>query len=148
MHLIENSGSFPDLQNELQGAYDSYVQDPPIPNDFRCQTPVAYVLSVCSTDLTPVNIGKIVKGSRGLFVSSTELLKCHAYTKCTVAILLPRGIKLELVCTPSRHIEILAKIPVTSPPRQSSPIVTQLTSLGVNETMSLSLVNTSKVAYH
>ena len=132
--LIENSGSFPDLQNELQGAYDSYVQDPPIPNDFRCQTPVAYVLSVCSTDLTPVNIGKIVKGSRGLFVSSTELLKCHACTKCTVAILLPRGIKLELVCTPSRHIEILAKIPVASPPRQSSPIVTQLTSLGVNDT--------------
>ena len=132
--LIENSGSFPDLQNELQGAYDSYVQDPPIPNDFRCQTPVAYVLSVCSTDLTPVNIGKIVKGSRGLFVSSTELLKCHAYTKCTVAILLPRGIKLELVCTPSRHVEILAKIPVASPPRQSSPIVTQPTSLGVNDT--------------
>ena len=132
--LIENSGSFPDLQNELQGAYDSYVQDPPIPNDFRRQTPVAYVLSVCSTDLTPVNIGKVVKGSRGLFVSSTELLKCHAYTKCTVAILLPRGIKLELVCTPSRHIEILAKIPVASSPRQSSSIVTQPTSLGVNDT--------------
>ena len=101
--LIENSGSFPDLQDELQGAYDSYVQDPPIPNDFRCQTPVAYVLSVCSTDLTPVNIGKVVKGSRGLFVSSTELLKCHAYTKCTVAILLPKGIKLELVCTPNKR---------------------------------------------
>ena len=132
--LIENSGSFPDLQDELQGAYDSYVQDPPIPIDFRCQTPVAYVLSVCSTDLTPVNIGKVVKGSRGLFVSSTELLKCHAYTKCTVAILLPKGIKLELVCTPSRHIEILAKIPVAPPPRQSSSIVTQPTSFGVNDT--------------
>ena len=104
--LIENSGSFPELQDELQESYDSYIQDPPIPNDFRCQTPVAYVLSVCSSDLTPVNIGRIVKGSRGLFVSSTELLKCHAYTKCTVAILLPKGIKLELVCTPSRHIEI------------------------------------------
>ena len=132
--LIENSGSFPDLQDELQGAYDSYVQDPPIPNDFRCQTPVAYILSVCSSDLTPVNIGKVVKGSRGLFVSSTELLKCHAYTKCTVAILLPKGIKLELVCTPSRHIEILAKIPVASSPRQSSSIVTQPTALGVNDT--------------
>ena len=132
--LIENSGSFPDLQDELQGAYDSYIQDPPIPNDFRCQTPYAYVLSVCSSDLTPVNIGKIVKGSRGLFVSSTELLKCHAYTKCTVAILLPKGIKLELVCTPSRHIEILAKIPVASSPRQSSSSVTQPTALGVNDT--------------
>ena len=87
------------MQDELQRAYDSYVQDPPIPNDFRCQTPVAYVLRVCSTDLTPVNIGKVVKGSRGLFVSNTELLKCHAYTKCTVAILLPKGIKLELMCT-------------------------------------------------
>ena len=132
--LIENSGSFPDLQDELQGAYDSYVQDPPIPNDFKCQTPVANVLSVCSSDLTPVNIGKVVKGSRGLFVSSTELLKCHAYTKCTVAILLPKGIKLELVCTPSRHVEILAKIPVASSPRQSSSIVTQPTALGVNDT--------------
>ena len=132
--LIENSGSFPDLQEELQGAYDSYTQDPPIPNDFRSQTPVAYVLSVCSSDLTPVNIGKIVKGSRGLFVSSTELLKCHAYTKCTVAILLPKGIRLELVCTPSRHIEILAKIPVASSPRQSSSSVTQPTALGVNDT--------------
>ena len=111
-----------------------YVQDPPIPNDFRCQTPVVYVLSVCSTDHTPVNIGKVVKGSRGLFVSTTELLKCHAYTKCTVAILLPKGIKLELVCTPSRHIEILAKIPVASSPKQSSSIVTQPTSLGVNDT--------------
>ena len=132
--LIENSGSFPELQDELQESYDSYIQDPPIPNDFRCQTPVAYVLSVCSSDLTPVNIGRIVKGSRGLFVSSTELLKCHAYTKCTVAILLPKGIKLELVCTPSRHIEILAKIPVASSPRQSQSIVTQPTALGVNDT--------------
>ena len=132
--LIENSGSFPELQDELQESYDSYIQDPPIPNDFRCQTPVAYVLSVCSSDLTPINIGRIVKGSRGLFVSSTELLKCHAYTKCTVAILLPKGIKLELVCTPSRHIEILAKIPVASSPRQSQSIVTQPTALGVNDT--------------
>ena len=74
--LIENSSSFPDLQDELQGAYDFYVQDPPIPNDFRCQTPVVYVLSVCSTDLTPINIGKVVNGRRGLFVSTTELLKC------------------------------------------------------------------------
>ena len=89
---------------------------------------------MCSSDLTPVNIGKVVKGSRGLFVSSTELLKCHAYTKCTVAILLPKGIKLELVCTPSRHIEILAKIPVASSPRQNLSIVTQPTALGVNDT--------------
>ena len=132
--LIENSGSSPELQEKLQESYDSYIQDPPIPNDFRCQTPVAYVLSVCSSDLTPINIGRIVKGSRGLFVSSTELLKCHAYTKCTVAILLPKGIKLDLVCTPSRHIEILAKIPVASSPGQSQSIVTQLTALGVNDT--------------
>ena len=132
--LIENSGSFPELQEELQESYDSYIQDPPIPNDFRCQTPLAYVLSVCSSDLTPINIGRIVKGSKGLFVSSTELLKCHAYTKCTVAILLPKGIKLDLVCTPSRHIEILAKIPVVSSPGQSQSIVTQPTVLGVNDT--------------
>ena len=57
--LIENSGGLPDLQEELQRSYDSYVQDPPVPNDFRCQTPVVYVLSVCSTDLTPINIGKV-----------------------------------------------------------------------------------------
>ena len=132
--LIENSCSFPDLRDELQEAYDSYVQDPPIPNDFRCQTPVVYVLSVCSSDHTPINIGKIVNGRRGLFVSTTELLKCHAYTKCTIAILLPKGIKLELVCTPSRHIEILAQISVASPSKQSSSIVKQPTSLGVNET--------------
>jgi len=89
---------------------------------------------VCSTDLTPIKIGKVVNGRRGLFVSTTELLKCHAYTKCTVAILLPKGIKLELVCTPSRHIEILAKISVASSPKQSSSIVTQPASLGVNDT--------------
>ena len=132
--LIENSGGLPDLQEKLQRSYDSYVQDPPVPNDFRCQTPVVYVLSVCSTDLTPINIGKVVNGRRGLFVSTTELLKCHAYTKCTVAILLPKGIKLELVCTPSRHIEILAKISVCSSPKQRSSTETQLTSLGVNDT--------------
>ena len=137
--LIENSGGLPDLQEELQRSYDSYVQDPPVPNDFRCQTPrcqtpVVYVLSVCSTDLTPINIGKVVNGRRGLFVSTTELLKCHAYTKCTVAILLPKGIKLELVCTPSRHIEILAKISVCSSPKQRSTTERQLTSLGVNDT--------------
>ena len=132
--LIKNSECFPELQDELQESYDSYIQDPPIPNDFRCQTPVVYVLSVCSSDLTSVNIGKIVKGSRGLFVSSTELLRCHAYTKCTVAILLPKGIKLELMCTPSRHIDILAKIPVASSPRQSQAVDTQLTALGINDT--------------
>ena len=61
-------------------------------------------------------------------------MKCHAYTKCTVAILVPKGIKLEMVCTPSRHIEILAKISVCSSPKQSSTTETQLTSLGVNDT--------------
>ena len=45
-----------------------------------------------------------------------------------------KEIKLELVCTPSRHIEILAKIPVASSPRQSQSIVTQPTALGVNDT--------------
>jgi len=75
-------------------------------------------------------------------VSTTELLKRHAYTKCTVAILLPKGIKLELVCTPSRHIEILAKISVCSSPKQRSSTETQLTSLGVNDTIPL------KVQYH
>ena len=147
--LINNSGSLPDLQEELRESYDSYVQDPPIPNDFRCQTPVAYVLCVCSSDSTPVNIGKIVKGSKGLFVSSTELLKCHAYTKCTVVILLPKGIKLELVCTPSRHIEILAKIPVASLTRQSQLSLTQPTALGVNDTnvveLSLALQNSLSI---
>ena len=132
--LINNIDSLPDLQEELRESYDSYVQDPPIPNDFKSQTPVAYVLSVCSSDSTPVNIGKIVKGSKGLFVSSTELLKCHAYTKCTVVILLPKGIKLEFVCTPSRHIEILAKIPVASLTRQSQLSLTHPTELGVNDT--------------
>ena len=92
------------------------------------------MLSVCSSDSTPVNIGKIVKGSKGLFVSSTELLKCHAYTKCTVVILLPKGIKLEFVCTPSRHIEILAKIPVASLTKQSQLSLTHPTELGVNDT--------------
>ena len=132
--LINNIDSLPDLQEELRESYDSYVQDPPIPNVFKSQTPVAYVLSVCSSDSTPVNIGKIVKGSKGLFVSSTELLKCHAYTKCTVVILLPKGIKLEFVCTPSRHIEILAKIPVASLTRQSQLSLTHPTELGVNDT--------------
>ena len=145
--LIENSGGFPDLQDELQGAYDTFVQDPPIPNDFRCQTPVVYALSVCSTDLTPINIGKVVNGRRGLFVSTTELLKCHAYTKCTVAILLPKGIKLELVCTPSRHIEILAKISVCSSSKNSSSTETQPTPLGVNDT-NVVLARPSKVACH
>ena len=132
--LIDNSGGLPDLKEELQRTYDSYAQDPPVLNDLRCQTPVVYILSVCSTDLTPINVGKVVNGRRGLFVSTTELLKCHAYTKCTVAILLPKGIKLEMVCTPSRHIEILAKIPVCSSPKQRLPTETQLTSLGVNDT--------------
>ena len=50
-----------------------------------------------------------------------------------VVILLPKGIKLEFVCTPSRHIEILAKIPVASLTRQSQLSLTHPTELGVND---------------
>ena len=132
--LMDMSGMLPDLKEELQRAYDSHVQNPSVLNDLRYQTPVVYVLSICSTDFTPINVAKIVNGRRGLFVSTTELLMCHAYTKCTVAILLPKGIKLEMVCTPSRHIEVLAKIPVDSSTKQRSSSETQLTSLGANDT--------------
>ena len=54
--LINNIDSLPDLREELRESYDSYVLDPPISNDSKSQTPVAYMLSVCSSDSTPVNI--------------------------------------------------------------------------------------------
>ena len=132
--LIDMSGLSPDLKDELQVAYDSYVQNPSVLTDLRCHTPVVYVLSISSTDLTPINVGKIVNGRRGLFVSTTELLMCHAFTKCTIAILLPKGIKLEMMCTPSRHIEVLAKIPVDSSTKPRPSVGTPLTSLGANDT--------------
>ena len=132
--LIDNCSSMPELQKDISNAFDEYRSNPPISDDLGHNTPVLYILRVFSRDATPINVGKIIAGRKGLIVSNTELLKIHAYTMCMLAILLPTGIKLEMVCMPSRHIEILAKISVHPLPKTRPYASTPLTVLGANET--------------
>ena len=64
------------------------------------------------TDQVPLSIGRVIPRRNGCVVSTTELLKCHAFTECLLLVMLPKGIRIEGFCTPKRHFEIVLRIPI------------------------------------
>ena len=93
------------------------------------------MLSIHCTDQVPLSIGRVMPRRSGCAVSTTDLLKCHAFTECLLLVILPKGIRIEGLCTPKRHFDIVVRIPIVSPRGiEKNDLRSPLTSLGHNPT--------------
>ena len=66
-----------------------------------------HVMQICCKDDQPLRMGLFYEGKYGWTVSTAELVQCHAYTPCTLVIMVPPGCKLTDVCSPGRHLTTL-----------------------------------------
>ena len=133
--FVSITSGLPDLAADVEHSVERYLNEPSNLSDVHCQSVVLYVLKIVCTDHAPLNVGRIVSGRRGSFVSTTELLRCHAYTECLLFVVLPKGIRIEGLCSPRRHYEVVLRIPIRSKEidsREHEPGL--LTPLGVNHT--------------
>ena len=131
--FVNITSGLPDIAADIDHSVEKYLQQPSSIYDVSSHSGVLYVLSTECTDHVPFNIGRIVVRRNGCFVSTTELLRCHAFTECLLFV-----IRIEGFCTPRRHFKVVLRIPICSPkddscPREASP----LTSLGANPTQVL-----------
>ena len=130
--------SIPDIATDVEHSIGKYLTQPDSVTEFANHSAVLYGLRVQSTDQVPLNIGRILSRRSGCFVSTTELLRCHAYTECLFLVILPKGLRVDSFCTPKRHFEIAVRIPICSPnDRPAKAHASPLTSLGENPMLSL-----------
>ena len=128
----------PDIATDVDHSVERYLAQPSSVADVASHSVVLYVLSVHCTDHVPLNIGRILTRRNGCIVSTTELLRCHAFTECLLLVMLPKGIRVDSFCTPKRHFEIVLRIPIRSPKERPANVqISPLTSLGENPTQSL-----------
>ena len=128
----------PDIATDVEHSVERYLAQPDSVTEFASHSAVLYGLSVQSTDHVPLNIGRILTRRNGCVVSTTELLRCHAYTECLLLVILPKGIRVDSFCTPKRHFEIVFRIPIRSPTeRPTNEQTSPLTSIGENPMLSL-----------
>ena len=130
--------SLPKAATDVEHSVGQYLAQSDSVAEFASHSAVLYGLKVQSTDQVPLNIGRILSRRNGCFVSTTELLRCHAYTECLFLVILPKGIRVDSFCTPKRHFEIAVRIPICSPnDRPAKSQASSLTSLGENPMLSL-----------
>ena len=128
----------PGIATDVDHSVERYLAQPSSVTEFASHSVVLYGLSVQCTDHVPLNIGRILTRRNGCVVSTTELLRCHAYTECLLLVMLPRGIRVDSFCTPKRHFEIVFRIPIRSPTeRPMNEQTSPLTSIGENPMLSL-----------
>ena len=127
----------PDIAADVDHSVERYLQQPSSITDVSSHSVILYVLSVQCTDQVPLNIGRIIARRNGCLVSTTELLKCHAFTECLLLVMLPKGIRIEGFFTPKRHFES-PFVFLSDPPRKSLHMVARaLSRLGDNPTQHL-----------
>ena len=136
--LVNIASNIPDIATDVDHSVERYLQQPSSLSDVSSHSVILYVLSVQCTDQVPLNIGRIMTRRNGCIVSTTELLRCHAFTECLLFVMLPKGIRIERFCTPKRHFEVVLRVPIRSPKEKSThEHVSPLTSLGNNPTQHL-----------
>ena len=136
--FVSVTSGLTDIAADVDHSVEKSLQQPSSIYDVCSHSVVLYVLSVQCADHVPLNIGRIVVRRNGCLVSTTELLKCHAFTEWLLLVMLPKGIRIEGFCTPKRHFKVTLRIPIRSPKEElfhceASP----LTSLGGNPTQFL-----------
>ena len=124
-----------EIAADVEFSVEKHLQQPRSGSEHSNYSGTLYVLSIQCTDRVPLNIGKVFPSRNGCAVSTTELLKCHAFTECLLLLILPKGIKIDGICTPKRHFDIVVRIPIVSQ-RESEKegCPSPLTPLGHNAT--------------
>ena len=124
-----------EIAADVEFSVEKHLQQPRSGSKHSNYSGTLYVLSIQCTDHVPLSIGKVFPRRNGCAVSTTELLKCHAFTECLLLLILPKGIKIDGICTPKRHFDIVVRIPIVSQ-RESEKegCPSPLTPLGHNAT--------------
>ena len=124
-----------EIAADVEFSVEKHLQQPRSGSEHSNYSGTLYVLSIQCTDHVPLSIGKVFPRRNGCAVSTTELLKCHAFTECLLLLILPKGIKIDGICTPKRHFDIVVRIPIVSQ-RESEKkgCPSPLTPLGHNAT--------------
>ena len=99
-------------KNEVELALENQDKDSVLLGETYCETTAIHIIRVCCNDEQPLQIGLFHEGKYGWTVSTSELVQCHAYTPCTMAIMTPPGCRLSDLCIPSRHYTIRKVIAV------------------------------------
>ena len=124
-----------EIAADVEFSVEKHLQQPRSGSEHSNQSGTLYVLSIQCTDHVPLSIGKVFHRRNGCAVSTTELLKCHAFTECLLLLILPKGIKIDGICTPKRHFDIVVRIPIVSQRgSEKDGCPSPLTPLGHNAT--------------
>ena len=124
-----------DIASDVEFSIEKHLQQPRGIGENTSHSVTLYVLSIHCTDQAPLSVGRVMPRRNGCAVSATELLKCHAFTECLLLVMLPKGIRIEGICTPKRHFEIVVRIPIVSSREvEKNDLRSPLTSLGHNPT--------------
>ena len=124
-----------DIAADVEFSVEKHLQQPRSSSENSNHSGTLYVLSIQCTDHVPLSIGKVLPRRNGCAVSTTELLKCHAFTECLLLVILPKGIRIDGICTPKRHFDIVVRIPIVSQRgSEKNDCPSPLTPLGHNAT--------------
>ena len=124
-----------EIAADVEFSVEKHLQQPRSSSEHSNHSGTLYVLSIQCTDHVPLSIGKVLPRRNGCAVSTTELLKCHAFTECLLLVILPKGIRIDGICTPKRHFDIVVRIPIVSQREsEKNGCPSPLTPLGHNAT--------------
>ena len=124
-----------EIAADVEFSVEKHLQQPRSSSEHSNHSGTLYVLSIQCTDHVPLSIGKVLPRRNGCAVSTTELLKCHAFTECLLLVILPKGIRVDGICTPKRHFDIVVRIPIVSQREsEKNGCPSPLTPLGHNAT--------------
>ncbi len=84
--------------------------------DIHCETPVLYVLDVLQDKQDPLKIGRFLQSRKQFFASTSETLLCHAFSVCTVVLVVPKGSTVDQICGPREPYDVLKRIPLQCAP--------------------------------
>ena len=124
-----------EIAADVEFSVEKHLQQPRSSSEHSNHSGTLYVLSIQCTDHVPLSIGKVLPRRNGCAVSTTELLKCHAFTECLLLVILPKGIRIDGICTPKRHFDIVVRTPIVSQREsEKNGCPSPLTPLGHNAT--------------
>ena len=78
--------------------------------DIYCDVPTLYCLEVLQDKQEPLKIGRFLFSKGQFFASTTETLLCHAFSPCTVVLVVPKGSTIDQVCPRDSH-GVIRRIP-------------------------------------
>ena len=133
--FVSSTSQVTEIAADVEFSVEKHLQQPRSSSEHSNHSGTLYVLSIQCTDHVPLSIGKVLPRRNGCAVSTTELLKCHAFTECLLLVILPKGIRIDGICTPKRHFDIVVRIPIVSQREsEKNGCPSPLTPLGHNAT--------------